>query len=152
MLSHLRETSAEFPGLAQIDWAHLDNQGLHTAVSAIVRVHTALQTAGTREAAWMQQQLAALAHQAAAAAGKAGVTGLSDAQLATLPTSLCDKERLLDLTDKCSICHEDFAVGDKLRKLPDCVHTFHADCIGHWLRIKASCPMCNCKVVCVKGV
>ena len=32
------------PGLEQIDWAHLDNQGLHAAVSAIVRVHTALQS------------------------------------------------------------------------------------------------------------
>ena len=28
------------PGLQQIDWAHLDNSGLHAAVSAIVRVHS----------------------------------------------------------------------------------------------------------------
>ena len=26
MLSHLRETASQLPDLAQVDWAHLDNQ------------------------------------------------------------------------------------------------------------------------------
>jgi len=149
MLSHLRESSASFPGLAQIDWGNLDNQGLHAAVSAIVRVHAALQASGvhnSQEAAAMQQQLASLY----AAAGKSGTAGLSEEQLETLPTYLCDEAALAKLVDAekptCAICHEDFAVGETLRCLPACEHTYHANCIGHWLRIKAACPLCNCKV------
>ena len=146
MLSHLRETAASFPGLAQIDWGHLDNQGLHAAVSAIVRVHTALQASGvnTQEALQVQQQLAALY----TAAGKSGATGLSEEQLETLPTCECDKQRLFSLASHptCAICHEDYTIGQTLRKLPGCGHTYHAACIGHWLRIKAACPMCNQRV------
>ena len=149
MLSHLRESSAHFPGLANLDWAHLDNQGLHAAVSAIVRVSTALQASGVNnsaEAVAMQQQLAALY----AAAGKQGAAGLSEEQLDRLECVPCDKPRLQKLIDAerptCAICHEDFAVGDSLRCLPACDHTYHANCIGHWLRIKAACPLCQQKV------
>ena len=46
---------------------------------------------------------------------------------------------------RCAICHEDFGVGESLRVLP-CGHKYHANCVGHWLRIKAACPMCNQKV------
>ena len=153
MLSHLRESSASFPGLAQIDWRHLDNQGLHAAVSAIVRVHTALQASGvtnSAEAVAMQQQLARLY----AEAGKSGATGLTDAELKTLPTCPCDKPKLTSLVElereSCAICHEGFALGDTLRCLPACDHTYHANCIGHWLRIKAACPLCNQKVTALK--
>ena len=146
----MRESAASFPSLAQIDWAHLDNAGLHAAVSAIVRVHTALQATGTyqgQEAVAVQQQLAALYDHA----GKSGATGLSEEGLKTLPIVECDKSRLLLLAGRdhstCAICHEDYQIGQELRKLPGCDHTYHASCIGHWLRIKAACPMCNQKVV-----
>jgi hypothetical protein len=146
MLSHLRETSASFPTLQQVDWAHLDNQGLHAAVSAIVRIHSALAAGGTidREALHIQQQLAAVY----AAAGKAGAAGLSDELLTKLPTCQCDQALLNSLAEQhttCAICHEDFAEGEVLRRLP-CQHLYHASCVGHWLRIKAACPLCNAKV------
>ena len=147
MLSHLRESSASFPGLQQIDWAHLDNQGLHAAVSAIVRVHAALQAAGSEmhaESVHVRQQLAALY----AAAGKSGGAGLSEESLELIPTSVCTPCTLDALEERhktCAICHEEFCVGESLRKLP-CQHMYHAMCIGHWLRIKSSCPMCNAKV------
>ena len=146
MLSHLRESSASFPGLAQIDWAHLDNQGLHAAVSAIVRVHTALQASGAHnsaEAVAMQQQLSALYK-------KSGGAGLTEEQLSVLPTFACDEKRLCQLVEAerttCAICHDEMCQGQELRCLPGCDHTYHANCIGHWLRIKAACPLCNQKV------
>jgi len=143
MLNHLRESSARMPGLEQIDWAHLDNQGLHAAVSAIVRVHTALQSQSNglmgTEAQQVQQQLAALY----AAASKSGGTGLSEEQLLCVPCFECDEQQLESLLHKtCAICHEDLCVGDDLRKL-QCEHAYHSSCVGHWLRIKAACPMCN---------
>lgn len=149
MLTHLRESSASFPGLAEIDWAHLDNAGLHAAVSAIVRVHAALQASGVQasaEATQLQQQLAQLY----AAANKSGAVGLSDEQLAMLPRSKCDEMTLskMVVADKatCAICTEDYKIGETLTCLPVCEHTYHANCIGHWLRIKAACPLCNAKV------
>ena len=148
MLSHLRESSASFPGLEGIDWAHLDNQGLHAAVSAIVRVHAALNAAGNGEAQMLQQQLSALYAQAC----KNGAAGLLDDQLALLPCQTCDEPLLLQLAERsmtCAICHDDFAIGESLRTLP-CQHTYHASCVGHWLRIKAACPLCNARVRPVK--
>ena len=75
---------------------------------------------------------------------------MSEEQLDRLECVPCDKPRLQKLIDAerptCAICHEDFAVGDSLRCLPACDHTYHANCIGHWLRIKAACPLCQQKV------
>ena len=70
-------------------------------------------------------------------------------KLATIEIVQCDEAKLASIPAShctCAICHEDFAVGEKLRCLPSCEHHFHAGCIGHWLRIKAACPLCNAKV------
>jgi hypothetical protein len=45
--------------------------------------------------------------------------------------------------DACTICLDDYEVGDKLRCLP-CKHAFHANCIAKWLiERSATCPLCN---------
>ena len=101
MLSHLRESASHFPALAQVEWGQLDNQGLHAAVSAIVRVHTALQATGVHasaEALHLQQQLAAL--YAAAGVKSGGGRGLSEEQLERIETLHCDKERLESLKER----------------------------------------------------
>ncbi|KAI8866280.1 hypothetical protein GQ42DRAFT_114352, partial [Ramicandelaber brevisporus] len=44
----------------------------------------------------------------------------------------------------CSICIEEFAVGDTVRVLPACRHVFHADCVDPWLTTtSALCPLCK---------
>jgi len=42
--------------------------------------------------------------------------------------SVTDSER------QCSVCMEDFQLGDVVRSLP-CHHSFHMDCINPWLHL-----------------
>ncbi|VEU35585.1 unnamed protein product [Pseudo-nitzschia multistriata] len=45
--------------------------------------------------------------------------------------------------DTCTICLDDYQIGDKLCCLP-CGHVFHAECISKWLvERSATCPLCN---------
>ena len=48
----------------------------------------------------------------------------------------------------CSLCLQDYAVGDEITRLPNCGHTFHKACVTRWLGEaqrgkKRRCPMCN---------
>eukprot|EP00928_Gymnodinium_smaydae_P039371 TRINITY_DN26910_c0_g2_i1.p1 TRINITY_DN26910_c0_g2~~TRINITY_DN26910_c0_g2_i1.p1 ORF type:complete len:279 (+),score=28.98 TRINITY_DN26910_c0_g2_i1:140-976(+) len=43
---------------------------------------------------------------------------------------------------ECSICINEFAVGDSVRRLP-CGHTFHRPCVDLWLLRRADCPLCK---------
>eukprot|EP00931_Biecheleriopsis_adriatica_P106175 TRINITY_DN80681_c0_g1_i1.p1 TRINITY_DN80681_c0_g1~~TRINITY_DN80681_c0_g1_i1.p1 ORF type:complete len:387 (+),score=113.58 TRINITY_DN80681_c0_g1_i1:90-1250(+) len=42
----------------------------------------------------------------------------------------------------CSVCFEEFAVGQELRVLP-CFHRYHKGCIDPWLREHRDCPVCK---------
>ena len=46
------------------------------------------------------------------------------------------------LHDSCSVCLEEFQIGDVIRNLP-CTHPFHKDCVDKWLYKKHSCPLCK---------
>ncbi|XP_010547406.1 PREDICTED: NEP1-interacting protein 2-like isoform X2 [Tarenaya hassleriana] len=43
----------------------------------------------------------------------------------------------------CSVCLQDFQVGETVRSLPQCQHMFHLHCIDKWLLKHASCPLCR---------
>ncbi|KAF9962990.1 hypothetical protein BGZ70_007732 [Mortierella alpina] len=45
--------------------------------------------------------------------------------------------------DACSVCKEDYVVGDELRELP-CEHFFHTQCVDYWIKnVKGTCPICR---------
>ena len=46
---------------------------------------------------------------------------------------------------ECSICLEDFILGDKIIYLP-CFHFFHTECIEAWAKRSKKCPLCNIEI------
>lgn len=42
----------------------------------------------------------------------------------------------------CVICMEDFEDGVQVSRLP-CLHFYHEDCIGQWLKTSHLCPLCR---------
>ncbi|KAK9271003.1 hypothetical protein L1049_026591 [Liquidambar formosana] len=43
----------------------------------------------------------------------------------------------------CSVCLGDYQAEDRLQQIPACGHTFHMDCIDHWLTTHTTCPLCR---------
>ncbi|KAI3449013.1 hypothetical protein Pfo_005678 [Paulownia fortunei] len=46
----------------------------------------------------------------------------------------------------CAICLNDIRGGDSYRKLPECGHCFHAQCIDAWFQSHSTCPLCRIQV------
>ncbi|XP_066555087.1 E3 ubiquitin-protein ligase RNF6 [Amia ocellicauda] len=69
--------------------------------------------------------------------------GLSKEQIDNLSTrtyGLASLEGELGRT--CSVCINEYAQGNKLRRLP-CAHEFHIHCIDRWLSENNTCPICR---------
>lgn len=43
----------------------------------------------------------------------------------------------------CTVCLENFKVGERCRLLPLCKHSFHAECVDSWLLRTPVCPICR---------
>ena len=61
-----------------------------------------------------------------------------------------EKTLTKDMLDKgeqksCSICLDDFVVGDKIIYLP-CFHYYHSQCIEKWAHSSDKCPLCNTEI------
>lgn len=52
---------------------------------------------------------------------------------------------------ECAVCIVELRDGDSARLLPRCGHRFHADCVGAWLRLHDTCPLCRASVVAPKA-
>lgn len=46
---------------------------------------------------------------------------------------------------KCTICLENYAIGDDSIALP-CIHIFHANCVKTWLKNHNTCPICKIEI------
>ncbi|XP_027348007.1 RING-H2 finger protein ATL64-like [Abrus precatorius] len=51
-----------------------------------------------------------------------------------------------DENDTCAVCLGDFEEGEELRTLPECLHSFHVQCIDKWLHHHSNCPICRAPV------
>ena len=50
-----------------------------------------------------------------------------------------------DLLNECSICLENFDVGQKVSEL-SCNHLFHKECVEQWMQNNHNCPLCRLSV------
>ncbi|KAJ8266959.1 hypothetical protein GJAV_G00136620 [Gymnothorax javanicus] len=69
--------------------------------------------------------------------------GLTKEQIDNLSTRNYGQAGLEDeLGRACSVCINEYAQGNKLRRLP-CTHEFHIHCIDRWLSENNTCPICR---------
>lgn len=66
--------------------------------------------------------------------------GMTKAQIERFPTYQLTNSSS-QYGERCSICMEDFVVGEKLIIL-GCFHSFHYDCGCKWLETSKKCPIC----------
>ncbi|XXG59845.1 hypothetical protein AAC387_Pa04g1858 [Persea americana] len=75
-----------------------------------------------------------------------GSKGLSGDSVEMLPKIKIMTENNVDTSGEwicCSVCLQDFQVGETVRRLPPCEHMFHLPCIDNWLIRHGSCPLCR---------
>ncbi|KAK4420579.1 RING-H2 finger protein ATL40 [Sesamum alatum] len=70
-------------------------------------------------------------------------TGLDPSIMAALPVFMF-KQTINDMGSmECSVCLSILVDGEMARTLPNCKHTFHADCIDKWFGSNSTCPVCR---------
>ncbi|XP_010446871.1 PREDICTED: NEP1-interacting protein 1-like isoform X1 [Camelina sativa] len=75
-----------------------------------------------------------------------GSKGLAGDLINKIPKIKITRTNYLDACgnkDSCSVCLQDFQLGETVRSLPHCHHMFHLPCIDKWLLRHGSCPMCR---------
>ncbi|KAJ1685286.1 hypothetical protein LUZ63_016676 [Rhynchospora breviuscula] len=48
---------------------------------------------------------------------------------------------------ECSICLSAVEEGEIVKVLPECMHSFHSDCVDLWLGGHTTCPVCRIQVL-----
>ncbi|CAI8588540.1 unnamed protein product [Vicia faba] len=71
--------------------------------------------------------------------------GLSGDSVAKIPKIKITADNVDASGEKvsCSVCLQDFQLGETVRSLPHCHHMFHLPCIDMWLLRHGSCPLCR---------
>ncbi|RWR92376.1 zinc finger protein [Cinnamomum micranthum f. kanehirae] len=75
-----------------------------------------------------------------------GAKGLSGDSVDKLPKIEITRKNNVDTSGEkicCSVCLQDFQLGEMVRSLPHCQHMFHLPCIDNWLIRHGSCPLCR---------
>ncbi|KAK7406860.1 hypothetical protein VNO78_08494 [Psophocarpus tetragonolobus] len=75
-----------------------------------------------------------------------GSKGLSGDLVEKIPKIKITADNNLDASGdrvSCSVCLQDFQLGEIVRSLPHCHHMFHLPCIDKWLFRHGSCPLCR---------
>ncbi|XP_012697995.1 NEP1-interacting protein 2 isoform X2 [Setaria italica] len=75
-----------------------------------------------------------------------GSRGITADALRRLPAMEIAEDSAVDTAGEalcCSVCLQDFRVGEPARRLPGCRHVFHVPCIDCWLVRHGSCPLCR---------
>ncbi|KAK9064985.1 hypothetical protein SSX86_016368 [Deinandra increscens subsp. villosa] len=75
-----------------------------------------------------------------------GSKGLNEYSLEKIPKIMITSDNDVDESGErvsCSVCLQDFQVGEIVRSLPQCHHIFHLPCIDEWLVRHGSCPLCR---------
>jgi len=82
------------------------------------------------------------------ASGQYGPKPAPDEMIKELPRFTINEKILAEEgVHDCSVCKDDFVVGDKVLRLP-CSHIFHdEDCIVPWLKQSGTCPVCRYALV-----
>jgi E3 ubiquitin-protein ligase RNF115/126 len=73
--------------------------------------------------------------------GQGGVPPLTQDEIANVKTVEVT-ESMLEKNSQCSVCMDDFKVGEQVRGLV-CDHFFHEACIVPWLERHGTCPVCR---------
>ncbi|KAL3527255.1 hypothetical protein ACH5RR_011911 [Cinchona calisaya] len=75
-----------------------------------------------------------------------GAKGLPGDSVEKIPKILISNDNNVDDSGdrvSCSVCLQDFQIGETVRSLPHCHHMFHLPCIDTWLIRHGSCPLCR---------
>lgn len=67
----------------------------------------------------------------------------SEANQRAKPESAIATAAVVASNPECAICKEALRVGDRVREMGQCRHTFHPRCIVAWLDVANTCPMCR---------
>lgn len=92
-----------------------------------------------RRAALQQMMIAAAVRAQSAEPPK---TGLHPSVIASLPITVYQKVEENE-TVECSVCLSLLQDGEMARTLPNCNHSFHAECVDKWLGTQSTCPICR---------
>lgn len=107
----------------------------------------------TRCASWRHNQLDDVAHHHRYVVYSPRLEhrrrGLEEAAIRRIPTLRYNHEKAKKaaVASECAVCLGEFSEGERLRRLPACLHAFHIDCIDAWLHATANCPLCRADVV-----
>ncbi|PON81602.1 LOW QUALITY PROTEIN: 43kDa postsynaptic protein [Trema orientale] len=78
-------------------------------------------------------------------------TGLEPSVIASLPLFAFNNSSSRSSTNtdphnhssECAVCLSNLEEGEMARLLPNCNHSFHAECIDKWLSSRSTCPICR---------